>query len=432
MHSEGLFRPVDIRWLVVLRVGFGALMLWEAARYLTAGWIDAHYVDPVFHFTYYGFEWVRPFSSEVMHGVFVALGLFSCGIALGAWYRASTIGFFLTFTYIFLLEQARYLNHFYLICLIGFLMIFLPANRAWSIDARRRPEIASGVTPGWTLWLLRFQIGIVYFYAGVAKMNVDWLQGRPLRMWLAERADWAVIGPFIAQDWVGWAFSYVALFLDLLAWPLLLWRRTRMPTFVLLLIFHAMNKALFSIGVFPPMMVAVTTIFFAPDWPKRFGMKSLPPPGSWRPRRGVVALVALWVLFQVLVPLRHFAYPGYVSWNELGHRFAWHMKLRDKDALAVFYVLDLDTGEFERVDPKDELTSWQARKMAGQPDMILQYAHFLADRARAKGAKRVEVRAQTSCSLNGRDARPLVDPSVNLALQERTLGVCSWVRPFEP
>jgi len=35
-----------------------------------------------------------------------------------------------------------------------------------------------------------------------------------------------------------------------------------------------------------------------------------------------------------LVPLRHLLYPGYVSWNEQGHRFAWQMKLRDKEGFA--------------------------------------------------------------------------------------------------
>lgn len=33
---------------------------------------------------------------------------------------------------------------------------------------------------------------------------------------------------------------------------------------------------------------------------------------------------------QILYPLRHHLYPGDVTWNELGHRYSWRMKLRDK------------------------------------------------------------------------------------------------------
>ena len=106
-----------------------------------------------------------------MYVHFGGLGLLCILILLGLWYRAAMILFFLGFTYIFLLEQALYLNHFYFISLLSFLMIFVPAHHALSVDAHRSPELRSETTPAWSLWMLRAQIGIVYFYGGLAKLN---------------------------------------------------------------------------------------------------------------------------------------------------------------------------------------------------------------------------------------------------------------------
>ncbi|MDF2697959.1 MAG: Vitamin K-dependent gamma-carboxylase, partial [Labilithrix sp.] len=44
--------------------------------------------------------------------------------------------------------------------------------------------------PAWVLWLVRFQIGLVYFYGGVGKLETDWLfRAMPLRIWLAANGD---------------------------------------------------------------------------------------------------------------------------------------------------------------------------------------------------------------------------------------------------
>ena len=94
---------------------FGALMLWEVGRYFSHNWIELYYIEPKFHFTYYGFSWVRPWPGEWMHVHFLALGVLAVLILVGLCYRIAAALFFLGFTYVFLLDQARYLNHFYLV-----------------------------------------------------------------------------------------------------------------------------------------------------------------------------------------------------------------------------------------------------------------------------------------------------------------------------
>jgi hypothetical protein len=367
------------------------------------------------------------------------LGVLAVFIALGIFYRASMVLFALGFSFIFLLEQGRYLNHFYLVTLLSWIMVFIPAHRSASFDAWRRPALASEYAPTWALWLLRAQIGIAYFYGGVAKLNADWLSGAPARVLMAERADLERLGPILNHEVSLWVIAYGGLLLDLCVVPLLLWRRTRLVAYCFAVAFHLMNATIFTIGIFPWFMIAATLLFFDPDWPRARIFRPLeakdPAAAGFRPapprlqRVATVALLA-YMAFQLTFPLRHYLYPGDVNWTEEGHRFSWHMILRRKSATATFVVSDPDTGESWMVDPDVPLQEWQWRKMATTPDMALQFAKFLAEEKRREGHARVEVRAHINASLNGRPMQPLIDPTVDLAAQPRNLFPAPWIMPL--
>ncbi|MBL8842985.1 MAG: HTTM domain-containing protein [Planctomycetes bacterium] len=468
-----LAAPIPAASLAFFRIAFGAILLWEVTRFFSAGWIEAHYVAPPFHFRYFGFEWVERPSLEGLQALFAALGVLAALIAVGWWTRTAAALFFVGFGWVFLLEQARYLNHFYLVLLLLLLLAWVPTDGEWSLRAAlrgRRPA------PSLALFLLRAQLLIVYGYAALAKVNGDWLQGEPLRQWLKGRGELPLIGPLLLHPATPWFMSWSGLLLDLLAVPLLCWRRTRVAMFAALCCFHLLNACLFDIGIFPWMAIAATTLFFAPDWPSRWLARWR---GGWQrqeqaearalfgydsgvfqalarregettverplaafataapPRlaRATLALVALWLAYQLLFPLRHFLYPGNVSWTEEGHLFAWHMKLRSKTSSAHFVVTDPVTGERRIVDPRAELADWQAQKMGDRPEMVLQYAHHLARRytvvdPATGAARRPQVRAIVDCSLNGRDAQPLIDPNVDLAAVERSLAPAPWIVPL--
>lgn len=432
------FAPVDISWLAFFRIVFGCVMLVEVVRYFAYDWIEIFNASD-FRFGFYAFEWVKPWPDPGMHLHFAALGVAAVCLALGFCHRFMAAFFFVGFTYVFLLDETRYLNHFYLICLISFLMIFLPAHRAWSVDAWLRPVIRSDVTPAWTLWLMRAQIGIPYFFGGIAKLNSDWLHGEPMRMWLAERAHMPVIGPHVQEEWLVYFFVIGGLLLDLFIVPGLLWRRTRVLAFCAAASFHLLNSQLFRIGIFPWLMLGATFIFFPPDAVRCFLRKlGVAAPGTtdhatvpwWRPRRLVAVTVALYLAVQVLLPLRHFLYPGDVHWTEEGHRFAWHMKLRTKSGDALFDLASPATGRVWLVDPLDHLSDSAYEKMTTHPDMILQYAHYLAGQKRREGFPDIEVRARAMASLNGRPPRPLVDPRADLAQEPRSLAHAAWILPL--
>ncbi len=440
-----LFAPVDVASLVAFRMLFGAIMFWEVCRYFSYDWIRRYYIEPTFHFTYYGFSWVHPWPGIGMYLHFLALGLLAIFIVVGFWYRLSAGLFFLGFTYVFLLDQANYLNHFYFVCLLSFLLIFVPAHASASWDAWRRPAIRSEQVPAWSVWLLRAQLGIVYTGAGVAKLNYDWFRGEPMRMWLAESRDdiplrgLVPLDRLLTAEWFVYLCSYGGLFFDLLATPALLWKRTRPYAFAVAVLFHLMNAKFFSIGIFPWLSIAATLIFFPPEWPRRIfnwprsGQAGshliVPAPPPWR--RSLLTFMGVYLAVQVLVPLRHFLYPGSVHWTEEGHRFSWHMKLRDKESTADFEVTDPARGSTWAINPRDYLSKRQIEKMEGRPDMILQFCHHVARELRRTGRGDVEVRAEVEVSLNGRAPQPLIDPTVDLARQQRNLRHASWILPFQ-
>lgn len=435
-----LWAPVDIAGLVYFRIAFGVLMSVWGIKYLAEGRIASAYLAPRFHFTYDFFHWVAPWPGAGMYVHFVALIVLAKCIAAGFLYRVTSVLFALGFTHVFLIDRAYYQNHYYLLTLVCWIMVVLPANRRWSLDALEGFAPRSDTVPAWTYGLLRFQIGVPYFFGGIAKLHSDWLQGEPIRMMLADRTSYPVIGSWLGTEAAVWVFVYGGLLFDLLIVPALLWRRTRLAAYGVSLIFHFLNATLFNIGVFPWFMVLATVIFFEPDWPRRlFRLNPAVLPGTvpavnWRGlpflSRALVVLLAAHVGFQSVWPLRHHLYEGDVSWTERGHLFSWHMLLRGKTVGLRYYVTDPITGRTGTFDLRPYLSVEQANKFARDPELILDMAHFIAREVRRLGHGQVEVRALALVSLNGRKPQLMIDPTVNLAAEPQGLHHRPWIVPL--
>jgi vitamin K-dependent gamma-carboxylase len=449
-----LFRPVDIASLVVFRVCFGVIMAWEAYHYLYTGWVGAFWVVPKFNFTFLAFDWVRPWPGDGMYLHFLALGILALCIAAGCFYRLATILFFPGFAYVLLLDKTYYLNHFYLLTIISFLLILVPANQAFSIDAWRNQKIRSKTAPAWAVWALAVQIAIPYFYGGIAKLTPDWLfLGEPSRLFLVGAAQGPILSWLFTAEPVVYLFAWSGMLFDLFIPFLLWWPRTRTPAYVAVLIFHCTNAFFFRIGVFPWFMICASTLFFAPGWPRRFGFPpawknlrrrdGLPQvakrrnaaPGGWASaawgQKAAVLALAVHFMIQFVVPFHHFLYPGDAKWTREGGYFVWHMKLADLKGQGTFTVTEPATGRTWKPDLKRHLNVRQVQIMFSDPDMVLQYAHFLEREALANGLRDIEVRAKVQCSLNRRKPRLIIDPEADLTAHERTLWPASFIIPFE-
>lgn len=409
---------------------FGGLLFVEVLRYFYYGWIETHYIAPAFHFTYPFLDFVRPWPGAGMYIHFAILGGLALLVAAGLFYRLAAVLLCLAFTYVFLLDKALYLNHFYLITLLSFLLCLLPAHAAASLDRQLFLRHQAPVVPRWAVWVLRAQLFIVYFYAGLAKLSPDWLQGEPMRLWLAERTHFPIVGQFFTLEWVVYGFAYGGLLFDLSIGFFLLLPQTRLWALGAAGLFHFLNLQLFNIGIFPALAFGATLIFFEPTWPVQLvarvqrqlpwspGNTPAPPTAVAHPLFSSLPLLVLlhvYLLFQLLFPLRHWLYPGDVNWTEEGHRFAWHMKLRAKEGRLDFYLTNPKTGETVKIYPAWHLSANQMEEMSTHPDMIAQYARYVADRFERSGWPRPMVRVDSQVALNGRPYQPFIDPNVNLA-----------------
>jgi hypothetical protein len=93
------------------------------------------YNSEQFHFSYYGFDWLPTIPLFWLKVIIITMSVVSLLFSLGFCYRLSATLFFLGFAYIYLLEATLYLNHFYLVILLSMVLIFIPANQTFSLDA---------------------------------------------------------------------------------------------------------------------------------------------------------------------------------------------------------------------------------------------------------------------------------------------------------
>jgi vitamin K-dependent gamma-carboxylase len=431
-----LLEPVDIASIVFFRVALGALLLLEVWRYFRRGWIESVFIAPTFHFKYIGFEWVHPWPGIGMYFHFLLLGALAILVLIGYRYRLAILLFSIGFCYVLLLDRAHYLNHFYLICLLTFLMAFVPAHWNFSVDAWKDPKRKSNFVPAWSLWALRLQIAIPYVYGGIAKFNGDWLHGQPMQMWMSRMESIRTIVPIFGEPWLAWLASYCGLLIDLLVVPFLLWRRTRSVAFLVAVTFHLLNSVMFRIGVFPWLMICATTLFLSPDWPRRVFRVAIPKPiatdkKEWNRHLKLTSTVlSIFFIAQLVLPFRHWLYPGDVDWTDEGSRFAWRMMLCDKAGALRFTLVDPELHRTTAVDPREMLTQEQLVRLSREPQMQHEFARFLKQNLENQGRGRIEVRVFSLCSLNGRKAQLLVDPHIDLGAQPRSLLPSRWIVPL--
>ncbi|MCG1037035.1 HTTM domain-containing protein [Polaribacter sargassicola] len=435
--------------LAVFRLFFGLMMFASIVRFWANGWIEKLYLEPKMFFSYYGFSWIKPIGNYT-YLLFVICGLSALFIAVGYKYRLAIITFFLSFTYIELMDKTTYLNHYYFITIISFVLIFLPANATFSIDNLFKKKKYINI-PKWTIDIIKILLGIVYFYAGLAKLNSDWLfRAMPLKIWLPSKYDLPLIGNnFMQQEWFHFAMSWSGMLYDLSIPFLLLYKRTRIFAFVLVVIFHVFTRVLFPIGMFPFIMIVSTLIFFDAKFHQKIidFIKNFLSKLSFRAqsrnlklinnynfstnkRKLFIPFLSLFLIIQLVLPFRYLLYPGELFWTEEGYRFSWRVMLMEKAGMTNFKVVDTKTGRFFMVDNKDFLTTFQEKQMSFQPDFILEYAHFLGDHFKSQGHKNIAIFAESYVALNGRLSTRYIDSKVDLYQQKESFKHKDWIIPF--
>lgn len=402
------------------------------------------YIDPSFHFTFYGFEWVTPLGNYT-YLLFFICGLAAFFVAIGYKYYMSIIIFFLSFTYIELMDKTTYLNHYYFVSILSFLMIFLPSNSSYSVDSYLQKK-SFKYTPKWCVDSIKLLLFIVYFYSGLAKINKDWLfEAQPLKIWLTTGSyDFPLIGSnLMQQEWFHYFMSWGGMFYDLLIPFLLIYTRTRVFGFLLVIFFHLFTVLLFPIGMFPYIMIMSSLIFFSSKTHKKIldfilkpfidKIKSIREMKIINIQKERISLIVVSVFFiiQFLFPFRYSLYPGELFWNEQGYRFSWRVMLMEKKGYTTFKVVNKENDNSFYIMNNSFLTEFQERQMSFQPDFIIEYAHFLGTYYKNLGLNDIEIYADSYVALNGRISKRFIDPEIDLLKQKRGFKNKDWIIPLD-
>ncbi|WP_282055491.1 HTTM domain-containing protein [Maribacter luteus] len=420
MFDRIFFSKIDNAPLLVFRVFFGILITLESFGAIATGWVKNTLILPKTTFSFIGFEFLQPLPGPGMYFYFVVMGTLGIFVALGYKYRWSIIGFTLLWLCVYLMQKTSYNNHYYLLFLISFLMCFFPANTGLSIDAKHNDAIRSNTMFSYVKWMVVAQLFIVYTYASIAKLYGDWLDYGIIEILMRSRQDYPIVGPFLQQPWVHKTIAITGIVFDALVIPALLWKPTRKIAFIIAIFFHLFNSIIFQIGIFPYLALAFTVFFFEPKTIRGIFFKDKNKNADksiTKPSKGNLFIVgcSLYLLIQIILPIRHHFIADDVLWTEEGHRLSWRMMLRSRSGKIQFKVVNHTSGSAHIIKLKDYLSKKQMRKIAAYPDFIWQFSQHLRQEHQAKGDSISVYALNSKVSINGKPLKAFIDPKVDLA-----------------
>lgn len=417
---QKLTQPIDNSQLILFRFFFGLVFFCESVGSLLTGWAKNNFVEVTTNFSFIGFEWLSFLNGNIIYLVFILMAIFSFKIVIGYNYRFSMISLFLLWGMVYFAQKTSYNNHYYLMWLISFLMIFVPANHYASVDSRKKPEIKKLTSPKWCVWIFPAMISIVYFYATVAKFYPDWLDGTVTSNMFRSLHKPDFLQPIFQNESFHYFIAYTGILFDGLIIPALLYKRTRWIAIIASLIFHIFNSITLQIGVFPYFSLSFCIFFFSPEKIRSVFFKNKPKPNPIdfnlpfpRYTKVFYYLIIPFMALQVALPLRHWFIKGDVLFTEEGHRLAWRMMLRNRSGEAQFLVKNKETNEEFTFDNSLLLSKKQHKKL-NTPDVIWQMAQKIKAYYQDKGLMVSVYCIQSSISINGKYYQQSIDPTIDL------------------
>lgn len=535
---KNLGAEVDGASLAVVRWVTAGAMLVVSLSVLLSGRTADIFMRPGIRFHYPLAKFVIPLPGSLPYALLAVIAAASLAVILGWRTRVATLVLCAATVYWFLLDRLTYSDKYYLITLMTILMAVVPVNRWLSADRRLGRETQSTIF-GWQLWLIRVQLILVYFFSAVGMLQSDWLAGAPLTERLATSPMTAALG-----DRAGVALAWGAIVFNVSIGPLLMWRRTRLAALLLMTMYHAADYFWLKIGVAPLFLWAYSLVFCDPQWPRRVfdrvfpvliklplvslagsllcrlgmlvesalgwfddspafkkrsparksaaplsGKKQKPIQSSPLSELGKYCLTA-WLLIQVFLPLRAFAYHGNPRWTDNGRLFAWWGDTVDQQGELTLSLIQTDqqllwpltpTNEFPlplsiafsrnelkgrglndgtlrdlmltsdkdllerriagagleeedvarlneayRLITRLRLAEFQFQEMSKHPELIRQYCVFAAETLQPILRRRPKVQADLQLSLNHRPWTTLIAADNDLSQERFSLDSYQW------
>ncbi len=437
-YNEYLITPIHPANLGLFRMLFGLVMAIQTVWFIASGFVEKEVIEPIIHFKFYWFSFLEPLPALGMHGLMGVLLIASILVMIGWQYRKAMVVFFVSFTYLWLLDKGYFNNHYYLISLLSFLMIFMNADACFSLKAKSakngsKAGSALQFIPRWQPFILKAQLVIVLVISGINKINPYWLFDYQPMKYILEQKALASGATFSGSIPILLFFCYGGLLLDLFVGIGLWWKKTRIPSAIALILFNLINFWMFynigEIGIFPLLMIASIVLFLEPATViKRtppfvsqfFSISNSDQPSAKtsipKTKKIIPYLVGGYLIFHLLFPFRHLLYPGHVDWTGQGQRFAWRMKIMLKEIKDIQFKLEGHNGQEYPVTVAKMLSPKQYTNLIYYPDLIPQLAQRLKKEGISKGLTNPKVKADFKVKFMGRPGYfPIVDPNTDLS-----------------
>ncbi|GAB5540095.1 MAG: HTTM domain-containing protein [Salibacteraceae bacterium] len=395
--------------------------------------INYYIKDPQLNFGY-PFLPVPIFSKQVLGLIMYGMALSTILIIIGRFVRIAALYFGLAFAYFFLIDQTFYNNHYYLIILISGMLVFMRSDEAFVLGKKSAPTYIEA----WQYWLLRFQVMVVYFFGGVAKMNPYWLDHEPAKTLLEMKALASGIS-YVSSQPIVLTITYGGLVFDLLIGFALLYKPTQKLGIVAAILFNVMNAWLFhDISIFPYFMLGALILFINPntvhEWLKEKKLAKKPLQSNESKHLSGVGMIilSLYMVLQITLPIRHYFIPGYTDWTGEGQRFSWRMKIQTRIYNVDEISFIIDTGEGQSIiDVRKYINDDQYHQMLHSPLMVVQFAQFIEAHAKENfGFENVEIAANIPIEFNGQPKAFMFYPNTNiLESHRRNDSFYDWMPP---
>jgi vitamin K-dependent gamma-carboxylase len=415
-----LYKPTDNAPLIVFRIALGLLLVYHCISNITDNTVYELYVEPKVTFSFIGLEWLQPLPGSGMYWYYGVMALLAAFIAIGLYYRLSLGLFTVLWAGTYFMQKTVYNNHHYLLLLLFIFMMIVPANAYASVDSRLNPKIKRYSMPAWCIYIFVLQIAIVYFYAAVAKLYPDWMNGR-YPGFLISKFHHPYVNWFTQNQKVHVLIAWGGILYDMLIVPALLYKKTRRVATVASIVFHCFNFIMLNIGIFPFLSLAYLVFFYPPNDVRWFFLSKKRPLTEEEltqkddSAKNIVRYFFIpYFIVQLAMPLRQYFIEGDCLWTEEGHRYSWRMMLKNKKGDTVFMVKDKPSHTEKAYNLKNLLTELQIKAMAGMPDMIWQTAQLIKKEYAAKGHD-VEIYVTATASVNRRPYKVIIDPKVDMA-----------------
>lgn len=452
-----LCRPCDPACLGTLRVLFGFLMVLDTIQERGMAIADILWGtddNDICRFPFFNF--LHPLPLVWMYVMYIFMLGAAIGIMFGLKFRISCAIYVGCYWYLFFLDKTTWNNHSYLFGILAFLFAISDANRYWSLDGFFNSKINNTHIPLWNYTLLRAQVFLVYFIAGLKKLDLDWMSGYSMQS-LSEHWVFNPFKIFLTPVQIDlYIVHFGGLIIDLCIGFILFFDKTRRVGLIIATSFHLMNSQIFSIGMFPYTMIATEMLFCSSSWPRKlfrlmpdqlkiftpeekdiipsfhciynknnFEFENLQsnakqdhlPTVPKSKHKFFTGFTLIFVIWQGFLPYSHGITKGYNNWTNGLYGYSWDMMVHHWSVQHVrIKYFDIDKGESGYLDPM--VWAGGSRRWSSHADMMKQYAECISDHLKMYNITHVEIYFDIWQSLNGRFQQRMVNPHVDILTAE--------------